>query len=48
MNIAIIGTVVRLAQKHGLSTPVNRFVYQCIIPMEIKARAKKSGENNYK
>jgi 2-dehydropantoate 2-reductase len=42
------GTVVRLGQKHGLSTPVNRFVYQCIFPMEIKARAKKSGENNYK
>jgi len=32
------GTVVRLAAKYGMDTPVNRFVYNCILPMEIKAR----------
>jgi len=34
------GTVVRLAQKYGVEVPVNRFVYGCILPMEIKARKK--------
>lgn len=32
------GTVVKLAAKLGLGVPVNRFVYQCILPMEQKAR----------
>jgi 2-dehydropantoate 2-reductase len=32
------GTVVRLADKFGLAVPVNRFVYNCILPMEKKAR----------
>ncbi len=32
------GTVVMLAAQYGLDTPVNRFVYQCLLPMEIKAR----------
>lgn len=32
------GTVVRLGQKFGVATPVNRFVYACIVPMELKAR----------
>jgi len=32
------GTVVRLANQLGLETPVNRFVYACILPMEMKAR----------
>ena len=32
------GTVVRLGEKYGVATPVNRFVYNCILPMEIKAR----------
>ena len=31
------GTVVKLADKHGISVPVNRFVYHCILPMELKA-----------
>jgi 2-dehydropantoate 2-reductase len=42
------GTVVRLGEKYGVDTPVNRFVYNCIIPMEIKARkmmAEKNGRN---
>mgnify|MGYP000978106866 FL=1 len=34
------GTVVRLGEKYGVPTPVNRFVYNCILPMEIKARKK--------
>jgi 2-dehydropantoate 2-reductase len=32
------GTVVRLAEKLGIDTPVNRFIYNCILPMEKKAR----------
>lgn len=32
------GTVVKLAAKLGLEVPINRFVYQCILPMEQKAR----------
>lgn len=31
------GTVVKLAEKYGVDVPVNRFVYNCILPMEIKA-----------
>lgn len=34
------GTVVRLGQQYGIDTPVNRFVYNCILPMEMKARKK--------
>ena len=32
------GTVVRLGLEHNVETPVNRFVYHCILPMERKAR----------
>jgi len=32
------GTVVRLGEKYGVKTPVNRFVYDCILPMELKVR----------
>ena len=41
------GTVVRLGEKYGLPTPVNRFVYNSILPMEIKARKNlpSSGRN---
>ena len=35
------GTVVKLGQKHGVPTPVNRFVYNCILPMEKRARGIK-------
>lgn len=35
------GTVVRLGKKFGVDTPVNRFIYNCILPMELKARKKK-------
>ena len=34
------GTVVRLGEKYGVDTPVNRFIYNCILPMEIRARKK--------
>jgi 2-dehydropantoate 2-reductase len=34
------GTVVRLGEKYGVDVPINRFVYNCILPMEIKARRK--------
>ena len=40
------GTVVRLGEKYGVATPVNRFVYNCILPMEIKARKKFNGTND--
>lgn len=32
------GTVVKLAKKYGVDTPVNKFIYNCILPMELKAR----------
>jgi 2-dehydropantoate 2-reductase len=32
------GTVVMLGRKYGVETPVNKFVYNCILPMELKAR----------
>jgi len=40
------GTVVRLGEKYGVATPVNRFVYNCILPMEIKARKKMAERND--
>ena len=33
------GTVVRLGEKHGVHTPVNRFIYNCILPMERRVRS---------
>ncbi|MCG8701125.1 MAG: hypothetical protein MI922_23935, partial [Bacteroidales bacterium] len=32
------GTVVRLGKNFGVSTPINSFVYKCILPMEQRAR----------
>lgn len=32
------GTVVRLGDKYGIDTPINKFVYYCILPNELKAR----------
>ena len=34
------GTVVRLGLKYGVPTPVNKFIYECILPMEKRARSK--------
>jgi 2-dehydropantoate 2-reductase len=36
------GQLVKLGIKHGVPTPVNRFVYYCIKPSEEKARKLKS------
>lgn len=35
------GMVVKLADQLGIDVPVNRFIYQCILPMEKKARMEK-------
>lgn len=35
------GTVVKLGKKHGVETPVNRFIYHTLLPMEQKARGLK-------
>jgi len=32
------GTVVKLARQFGVDVPVNQFVYNCVLPMELKAR----------
>lgn len=32
------GTVVRMGEMLGVAAPVNKFIYDCIIPMELKAR----------
>jgi len=37
------GTVVRLGEQCGVHTPVNKFVYECILPMERRARNKGKG-----
>lgn len=35
------GTVVRLGEQYGISTPINKFVYECILPNELKVRGLK-------
>lgn len=32
------GTVVKLGAKYGVSTPINKFIYNCILPKELKIR----------
>ena len=34
------GTVVKLGEKYNINVPVNRYIYNCILPMELAARAK--------
>ncbi len=34
------GTVVKLAEELGVDVPVNRFLYSCVLPMDLKARLK--------
>jgi 2-dehydropantoate 2-reductase len=34
------GTVVKLGNKYGVDTPINKFIYECILPMEKRARIK--------
>jgi 2-dehydropantoate 2-reductase len=38
------GTAVKLGEKHGIGTPVNRFVYNSILPGEIRARSGRPGK----
>ncbi|MEM9685991.1 MAG: 2-dehydropantoate 2-reductase [Bacteroidota bacterium] len=33
------GYIVREGRKHGIPTPVNEYIYRCLLPMENKARA---------
>lgn len=33
------GTVVKLGRKYRIETPINKFIYNCILPMELKARS---------
>jgi 2-dehydropantoate 2-reductase len=34
------GTVVKLGEKYNIHVPVNRYIYSCILPMELAARAR--------
>lgn len=34
------GSVVRLGEKYGFHTPLNRFIYSCLLPMEHKAQKR--------
>jgi 2-dehydropantoate 2-reductase len=34
------GSVVKLGEKYGIKTPVNKFIYNCLLPMELSARGK--------
>lgn len=36
------GTVVRFGEKYEIETPINKFVYNCILPNELKARGLKN------
>ena len=36
------GAVVRYGEKKGVHTPVNRFIYHCLLPLESKARGELS------
>jgi len=33
-------TVVRLGQEVGVATPVNNFIYNCLLPMELRAQGQ--------
>jgi 2-dehydropantoate 2-reductase len=33
------GAVVRMGEKFGIPTPTNRFLYECLLPQELKARS---------
>lgn len=35
------GTVVKLGEKYKVPTPVNRFIYSCLLPQELRARNRK-------
>jgi 2-dehydropantoate 2-reductase len=35
------GAVLRFGKAGGVATPVNEFIYNCLLPMELKARNKR-------
>ena len=37
----LTGEVVRLGEVHQIDTPVNRFIYHCLLPLERRHRASK-------
>ena len=37
---AQVGAVVRLGRQRDVLTPVNEFIYNCLLPMELKARGE--------
>ena len=37
---AFHGAVVRLGQESGVDTPVNDFIYNSLLPLEMKARGE--------
>jgi hypothetical protein len=37
------GGVVRLGQDAGVATPVHRFIYHSLLPLELRARARRIG-----
>jgi 2-dehydropantoate 2-reductase len=39
------GTVARMGEKLGVSVPVNKFVYHCLLPMERKSRRNQGKES---
>jgi len=32
------GTIVRIGKELGISTPINEFIYSCLLPQEKKTR----------
>jgi 2-dehydropantoate 2-reductase len=40
------GAVVKLGEKYNINVPVNRYIYSCILPMELAARAKAKKGNS--
>ncbi|HNZ72405.1 MAG TPA: ketopantoate reductase C-terminal domain-containing protein [Prolixibacteraceae bacterium] len=34
------GTIVKLGEKYGVATPVNRYIFESILPREKSARSK--------
>ncbi len=34
----LVGAIVRIGKENNVETPVNRFIYNCLLPIELKAR----------
>jgi 2-dehydropantoate 2-reductase len=39
---AQVGAIVKLGRQLGVETPVNRFIYDCLMPQERRARKEDS------